>query len=156
MATAVESSTTMEAATAVESFTAVKAASATSAINACAIAVIVATDKAMSGTASVTVAWPVTVAWSIAKVRTIAVSGMAIIAVSVESATVVSVEPRAGANKHAAYKVARPVVAVWRASIRIVVVVAISTDRCWSETRVPGTYSNTHSNLCMRVSRSEK
>ena len=40
MATAVESSTTMEAATIVESFTAVKAASATSAINACTVALI--------------------------------------------------------------------------------------------------------------------
>src|SRR6266481_1624894 len=43
-----------------------------------------------------------------------------------------SIEPRSSANKHAAVEPIRSVVAIWRASVRVIIVVSICANRCWA------------------------
>lgn len=48
---------------------------------------------------------------------------------AVVSATVESMEPRAGAQKHAAAKIVRPVVTIWGACVRIIAIVSVCAVR---------------------------
>ena len=141
VAPAVESSPAMESSAAVEtaSAVAVKAATRVAATEA-------ASDEAARGNASVTVSWPIAIA------RTVVAESRA----AIKAAPVVAAIPGACANEHAAYKVARAVIAIRRTGIRIVAVVTVGADRRCSNTRVDGTYSNAYRNLCLRVSCGKK
>jgi hypothetical protein len=86
-------------------------------------------------------------------IKAASVEAAAIIAASIEAATVVAVKPGAGADKHAAYKVVRPVIAIGRAGIRVVAIITVGAHRRRSKAcGVHRTYSNAHGNLCPRVS----
>lgn len=132
-------------ASAVESSVAMKAACSKA-------AVMAATDVAVS--ASVSVAGPIAVPSTIE-------AGVAIVTVAPVAATEVSrapiaVIPGTSADEDAAHEVVRAIVAVGSAGVRIITVVAIGTDRCWSNGDADGTYSNANSDLGLRASRSEK
>lgn len=134
-ASAVEATTAMIATSAVESSVAMKAASSIA-------AVIAATDVAVS--TSVSVAGPITIPSTIE-------GGVAIVAMAP-----IAVIPGAGADEDAANEVVRAIVAVGSAGVRIITVVAISADRCWSNGDADRTYSNANSDLGVRASRSEE
>src|SRR5271166_1826421 len=60
--------------------------------------------------------------------------------------------PGTRANKHAAYEIVRPVVPVGRASIRIIIIVSIRTDRRTSgHVARPNSDSNSHPDLRLRI-----
>jgi hypothetical protein len=106
--------------------------------------------------AAVSIAIAVAISATIAISATVAVIPIVIVA-TIEAPPVVPVIPRAGANKHAAYKVARTIKAVRSAVIGIVVVVSIFADRSRSVsvivsviTPVCRTYSNAYRNLSRR------
>ena len=63
-----------------------------------------------------------------------------------------TVEPRAGADKNTAGEVTRPVVAVRRARVRIISIVAILARRGSSNVGRAGTKAD-HNSLCVRVRR---
>jgi hypothetical protein len=64
---------------------------------------------------------------------------------AVKSATaIVAMEPRTRADEGAAYKVARTVVSIRRAGVRIVSVVSVWADRRWSNISRPN--ANSHAN----------
>jgi hypothetical protein len=124
----------------------------------CVAAAVAASDKAARGSAPETIPWPV------AKPGPVAISGPiaeapAVVAESgaaIKAASEVAAIPGARADKHAAYEVVRPVIAIRRASVRIVVVVTIGADRGWSIAPVCGTYSNAERHLRLRVSCGKK
>jgi hypothetical protein len=66
-------------------------------------------------------------------------------------ATVEPVEPRTRSNKGAANEVIRPVVAVWRTSVRSISVVTIGA--CRGRTNISGRHSDSDSNPDLSVGR---
>jgi hypothetical protein len=66
-------------------------------------------------------------------------------------AAVESVEPRTRSNKDASNEVIRPVVAVWRAGVRSISVVAIGA--CRSRADIPRRHSDSNSNPDLSVGR---
>jgi hypothetical protein len=68
-------------------------------------------------------------------------------AVEPATAVVASTEPRTRADKSAPDKVVRAIVAVRRACIRGIPIVAVGADRSWPD--VAWHNSNSHPNLCM-------
>jgi hypothetical protein len=95
-------------------------------------------------TISIAVTRPITVSWS----KTIA--GATIPATSVIAASPVSVIPRPGTDKRAAYEPAWTVVAVWRAGVRIIPIVAVGADGSRTDACVNRTDANADGNLGMR------
>jgi hypothetical protein len=63
------------------------------------------------------------------------------------AAAIESVEPRAGADKCSAHEIVRTVVAIGRAGIRRVVIIAIRANRRRPNVRRPHSESNSDSNL---------
>jgi hypothetical protein len=68
------------------------------------------------------------------------------------AATVEAMEPWAGAYKHAAHKVVRAPIAIRRASIRVIGVVAVIAHRSWSQV----TRADSHADNDLRVGRSRR
>src|SRR5262249_52028814 len=62
-----------------------------------------------------------------------------------------SVEPRACADEHATHEPIWPVVAVRRASIRIVIVISVGADRRRSVITITGSHPDSDCNLCVRL-----
>ncbi len=84
---------------------------------------------------------------------TVTVTAAIAIASSIPAITVAAAEPRTCPDKHAAYKVVRPIVPIGRAGIRIVAVVPISANRR-SIRRIPITaHADANRHLCMRSRR---
>jgi hypothetical protein len=75
---------------------------------------------------------------------------------AVKSVPIISVIPRAGTDERAAYKPARPIVTVRRASVRIIAVVSICANRRWAYGGGNRTNSNAHGNLGMGASCHDK
>jgi hypothetical protein len=129
VATAVESAATMESTATANCC----AAAETAYWPTCHSATSEATDWTARRVAASCHYWPTTsesaIAWSTIE------SGATV----VTSATVEAVEPRAGSNEDAAREPARAVVAIRRARIRVIWVVAVSADRS-------GTVSRANSN----------
>jgi hypothetical protein len=124
----------------------------------CVAPMVAASNIAAGRGTPVAVSWPitirrsVTIAGPVAVSRTVvAVSGAAIIAPSV-----VAVIPGTGADKHAACKVARPVISVRRAGVGVVAVITVKACRSWADTCVAGTNSNADGNLRLRRTSGEK
>jgi len=135
-AAAVEAFTTMEApaAAAVEPFTTMTAMEATA-------AVIESTTTGVTvAAARVPVAAPVVAAVVIATPTSV---------IAISTAAVVAVVPRAGADKDAADKVVRTVVAVRRTRIWVIAVVAVGANR--SGSYIGGTNSNANGDLSVGV-----
>ncbi len=158
MTTAVEFPATVVAATSAVETSAIVAAKTIAAVAASITTAPIAISAAVAITATIAVAASVTIPAAITIVVTVAISPEAIaipvVAVSrpaIIAAPVVPVIPGAGAYEYAADKVAGPIIAIGRAFIWIIVVVAILADR--SRSIRTGTYSNAHGNLCGRVSR---
>src|SRR6202035_1241833 len=122
-------------------------------------AMVAPTDEAVRVAAPVAViaASIVATVAVIATVSIVAATAVVTVAVvtaaTVEAVAIAPVEPRTGADEDAAAEVVRPVVAVGSAGVRIVAVVTIGAGRCWPDGAVHGTYSNTHGNLRVGVSR---
>lgn len=77
-------------------------------------------------------------AFTAVSVTTAVIATATVVAMTVVAATpimrpVPAVEPGAGTNEDAVHEVVRAVVAVGRAGVRIVAVVAISADRGWTD-----------------------
>jgi hypothetical protein len=124
------------------------AVAAASAVDSVVTVESIATTEAMIASAVPTAVAPVAI------VAATTVIATAIIAATVEAATVVAAAiPRAGADEDAADKIVRPIVAVRSASVRIVAVVTVGTDR---RRAVDGTYSNGHANLGVGAARGEE
>ena len=85
----------------------------------------------------------------IAAAPTVVTPAAAIISAIPEVRRVSPVIPRARANEYAVHEVVRAVVAVWRAGIRIIVIVPIGADRRAS--RVSRTNSNPETHLRLRI-----
>jgi hypothetical protein len=143
--TAMESATAMKAIAAVKTSTAMESATTMKAIPAAeAVAIFEATTEAASGEAARIAPEAIPRA---------SIKAASVVAAAIKAATVVAMEPGAGTDKHAAYKVVWPVIAIRRAGIRIVAVVTVVAH--WSRSKacaVHGTYSNAHGKLCPRVS----
>ena len=76
------------------------------------------------------------------------ITAAVIAATTVEAAAVVAaVKPRAGADEDASGEIVRAVVAVWRASVRIVAVVTVSADWGGTDGAVHGAYPDAHAKL---------
>jgi hypothetical protein len=140
----------------VESATAAVAATVVAAITSARVAAPVPTScvavTAPVPIAAVSIATAVAISVTIAISATVAVIPIVVVA-TIEAPSVVPVIPRAGANKHAAYKVARTIKAVGSAVIGIVVVVSIFADRSRPVsvvTPVCRTYSYAYRNLSRR------
>jgi hypothetical protein len=141
---------------AVKAATAAVAATVVAAITSARVAAPVPTSY-VAVTAPVPIA-AVSIATAVAISATVAVIPIVVVA-TIEAPSVVPVIPRAGANKHAAYKVARTIKAVGSAVIGIVVVVSIFADRSRPVsviTPVCRTYSYAYRNLCWRSSSNKK
>jgi hypothetical protein len=128
-----------------------------------AVAASIAISAAVAITATIAVAAPVAIPAAVTVVVTVAISPVAraipVVAVpraAIIAAPVVPVIPRTGAYEDATDKIAGAVIAIGRAFIRIIVVVAILADRSRSIRTVYRTYSDAHGNLCRRVSRGKK
>jgi hypothetical protein len=80
---------------------------------------------------------------------TAVISTAAIICTATVEATaiVAAVVPRAGADEDAADEVIRPIVAVGGASVRIVTVVTVGTNRSGADGAVNGAYPDAYANL---------
>jgi hypothetical protein len=74
--------------------------------------------------------------------------------VAIVAASPVTVIPRAGADKHAAYEPVWPVITIRCASVRIIPIVAVGADG--TNARVNRTDANSHGNLGMRGSGGKK
>jgi hypothetical protein len=85
---------------------------------------------------------PIPIAWPVAVSMPIPVAWTA-----VKSVPIRAVIPGAGADEPAAYEPARPIVAVRRASVRIIAVVSIRANRRWAYGCSNRTNSNAHGNL---------
>src|SRR5713226_909760 len=84
-------------------------------------------------------------------VKTSSIEPAAVEATAVETGTSVkTMEPRTGANEHAAHKVIRTVVAVRSASVRVIAVITVGADR--RGFYVTRAHSNSNCNLRMRRS----
>jgi hypothetical protein len=94
---------------------------------------IAATDVAVNGCTPITIARSRTIGGPIAVTR----------------AAIVAAIPGASTDEDAAREVARAVVTVWSASVRIVAIVTIGTNRCWTNSGVNRADTNTHANLCV-------
>jgi hypothetical protein len=90
-------------------------------------AVVAAARVSASVSTAITIALAVAIA-APAIVATVVIAA-SVVATPVIPVSVVAVIPGAGTDKHAAYEVTRPVIAIGRAVIGIVVVVAVGTDR---------------------------
>ena len=94
----------------------------------------------------------------------VAVTAVAVVAAGPVVATAVitaptivaAVEPRAGTDEDAAGEVVRAVVAVRRASVRIVAVVTVGAGGRWPDRAVHRTYSNAHGKLRVGACRCNK
>lgn len=117
-------------------------------------AVVAAIDWAVAVTIArpaISVTRPVTVSGSIT------ITGTTIVAVSIVAVSIVAaVIPRAGSNEHAAYKPVRAVVAIGRARVRIISVVAIRADGSRTDAGINRTNTNANGNLGMRGSSGKK
>ena len=71
---------------------------------------------------------------------------------AIPATSVVTAIPGSGAYERAAYKPVRTVVAIGRASVRIIPVIAIRADWSGAHARVNRSNANTHGNLGMRGS----
>jgi hypothetical protein len=160
-ATTMRAASTVEATTApMESAATVEGASATgpAATMEGTSAAVPASGIAANRTAPIGIAWAIAVTSPVAAISaTIAVSTAtvgparpAIIAVTP------AVIPRARADKHAAYEVVRPIVAVRRAIVRVIPVVAISANRRGANPGVHRANSNAHPDLRLRVIRAHQ
>ena len=132
---------TMEAATTVESTSAMIPTGAMEASAMKPVASMHSTDVA----ASIAMGIDTT---SVAESRT-SIEATAIISPIPEPSRMTPVIPRSRANKHAAYEPIRPVIAVRRTGIRIIVIVSIRANRRTG--RVAGTDSDPNANLRLRV-----
>src|SRR5712664_2658645 len=124
-------STAMEASAAVEAFTTMEATAAMSESTTTGVTV---------AAARVPVAAPVVAAVVIATPTSV---------IAISTAAVVAVVPRAGADKDAADKVVRTVVAVRRTRIWVIAVVAVGANR--SGSYISGTNSNANGDLSVGV-----
>jgi hypothetical protein len=79
-----------------------------------------------------------------------------VVAVAIVAASPVTVIPRAGADKHAAYEPVWPVITIRCASVRIMPIVAVGADGTRTNARVNRTDANPHGNLGMRGSCGKK
>jgi hypothetical protein len=86
---------------------------------------------------AISITWPVTIPGSIS------ITGATIIAVSVIAAVI----PRASADEHAAYKPVRSVIAIRRAGVGIISVIAIRADGSCTDARIHWADADAHGNL---------
>jgi hypothetical protein len=97
----------------------------------------------------------VTIAWAIAEEACMAVVTVARAAIEA-ARTIPAVIPRASADEDAAHKVISPIVTVRGASIRVVAVITIGTNRCCPNSGRYRTYANAHGNLSLSACGHEK
>jgi len=97
---------------------------------------------------------PIAYSGPIAISRTVAEAGASIIA----AAPVKAVKPRSGTDKEATHEVIRAVVAVGRASVRVIAIIPVGASRSGADTCVNRANSNPHADadLSLRVSSSQK
>lgn len=100
---------------------------------------------------AVAVTWPVTISGSIAVAPAVRIARVPIVAAAIITVAP-TVEPWSGADKDAAYKVARPIVSIRCASIGSVTVISISADGCRADGYTNRTNADTHCNLGLRLS----
>jgi hypothetical protein len=100
---------------------------------------------------------PVSIARTISVARPIArTSSIRVAWASIEAVAIVAVIPRAGTDEHSTREPARPIIAIRRASVRIVSVVTVGTNGGGSYARRDRTHSNADRNLGVSVSRNSK
>jgi hypothetical protein len=105
---------------------------------------------------AIPVTWPpITITRPVTISGSIAIAGATIPASSVV-AVAVTVIPRAGADKRAAYEPVWPVITIRCASVRIIPIVAVGADGTRTNARVNRTDANAHGNLGMRGSCGKK
>ena len=142
MSAAVPATAAMESATAVESATAAKVASTTAATGKPATVTNVSTAASVESTSAVVSTTAVEPAS--------AVVASTVKPATVESTTVVAVEPGARTDKDAAREPVRPVIAVRGARIGVITVIAVCTGRCG--TNISVIWANSDTNGYLRVS----
>jgi hypothetical protein len=98
----------------------------------------------MRGSATIGIRWPVTISGSIAVAWAVIPVARATIIIA---APIVAAIPRAGADKHPAYEVARPVIAIGRTGIGIEAVIAVGANGCWPNASVHRAHSDAHGKL---------
>jgi hypothetical protein len=75
----------------------------------------------------------------------------AIVTTAIETPAVESMEPRASPDEDSVEEPIRAVVTVWRASVWVIIIVAIGADRCRANVSVCWANSNAHDHsLCVR------
>ncbi len=143
---AVEAASPVEATAAMKTATAVEPASGIAASRTAPIATIAWAIAVTSPEAAVSA--PIAISPA-----TVGPAGPAIVA-----ATAPAVIPGACADKHAADEPVWPIVAVWRAGVRVIAVVTIIADRGGADPGVhrADSYSNSHANLRLRVARAHQ
>ncbi len=156
-AATVETSTAMEpATTTVETSAAVETTGVASETPAAMKATITASEAAaVEASATAEIASAVTPARPPIEATSIIATSIetaAIVAAAIETAPVIGVIPGAGTDKHAVNKVVRAVVAIRRATIRVIPVVAVGADRSRPVVRRTNSDADKHS-LCMRRNR---
>jgi hypothetical protein len=120
-------------------------------------------ESAVKGWSGVTAAYigmdgrPISVSGMISVARPIApTSSIRITCAAVESVAIVAVIPRACTDEHTAREPAGPIIAIGRASVRIISVVTVGTNRRGSYARRDRAHSNTHGNLSVSASCNSK
>lgn len=166
-ATAVGPATTVGAATTVECARAVTAGAATAVDCARTVAAEAATAIAAPRTAPIGVPWAISISptTTVGISRPIAISPTTV-AISpaavcppgpaIVTASVPAVIPGPRADKHAAHKIVRPIVAVGRTIIRVISVVSISANGRSANPGIHRANSNTHPDLRLCVARAHQ
>ncbi len=103
-----------------------------------------------------TVRAPIAISWArvavtVTIVTAAIITATPVVAASVKTAPIVAVIPGAGTDEEAINEVARAIVAIRGAGIRIIAVVTVGTDRSWPNCSIHGTNSHSDRNLGLRA-----
>ena len=84
-------------------------------------------------------------------ITTTTVVAPAVVTTAIETATVVSMEPRASPDEDSVEEPIRAIVTVRRAGIWVIIIIAVGANRCRANVSVPWANSNAHDHsLCVR------